>query len=114
MEEKKTKGLQYLQQCWSALQTNKTLGLDYYLSAPSGADDIPAMTLHDQFSRFTLTLIDNSGNERKIVRVNIRAKEIPYLLEKYEQISLAKFFHEMQAGKSNDEEPRTKGMLGFF
>lgn len=106
--EEKTKGMQYLKQCWSALQSNKTLGLDFYLSAPSGKGDVPALTLHDPFSRYILTLIDNSGNERKIIRVNIRASEVPLLVSRYELVNMAKFFHETQVPKDDTEQEAAK------
>lgn len=106
--EEKTKGMQYLKQCWSALQSNKTLGLDFNLSAPSGKGNVPALHLHDEFSRYVLTLIDNSGNERKIIKVNIRAFEIAHLVREYDHVDLAKFFHEMQAPKDEAEQEATK------
>jgi hypothetical protein len=103
--EEKSKALQYNRQCWSAMTTNKTFSLDFNLSATDGNGNIPALELHDAFSRFTLTLIDNSGNERKIVRFNIKEKELDNFLTRYKQTSNAKFQHEMQASKPQEAAP---------
>lgn len=76
----------YLEQCWSAVHTNQTLALDFKLSGTQENDENPVYTLHNQFSRFVLGFIDNSGNVRKIMKANIRAREIADLLEKYKLV----------------------------
>lgn len=94
----------YLNQCWSAVHTNQTLALDCFLSGTVETDDIPALMLHNQFSRFTLTFIDNSGNERKVMRVNIRAHEVPLLVEEYKNANKAKFDRKLSCTGAPKEE----------
>lgn len=74
----------YLQQCWVAKHKTQTVAMDCYLDPPGENDDTPVLMLHGKFSRFKLTIIDNSSEERKIVSANILADEVPYLLQQYE------------------------------
>lgn len=80
-DNKKT---QYLRQCWSAIHTNQTLALDYYLEPTSSDDEIPVMELNNQFSCFVFGLIDNTTPDRKILKACIKSDEVPYICQQYQ------------------------------
>lgn len=94
-----------LHECWTAVHNNQTMALEYHPSGTAPTDDIPAFFLHNQFSRFVLCLIDNSGNERKIMRVNIRACEVADLIESYWLAKQAKFNWKMSGAKETTGTP---------
>lgn len=76
--------LECLDQAYAVRRSNQTFVLQFALVPPASTDSVPVMTMHSPFSRFILTLIDNSGNERKIMKGNIRAEEVPFLLRQYD------------------------------
>ena len=88
--------MDYINQCFSAVHSNQTLAVDVFLSGPTDGDGIPVYNLHNQYSRFTFTIIDNSGNIRKIVRANVRAKEWPHLKSQYKLANRLRFEWEVE------------------
>lgn len=76
-------------QVWTSIHQKQSLVLDYYLDAADG--DIPPLMLHNGFSRMQLTLIDKKDAEKKALNANIRAHEIPYILDQYQLILSEKF-----------------------
>lgn len=92
MNEKnvKNKQMQYLHQYFSAVHTNQTLAVEDYLEGPFESDDIPVLTLHSQFSRIAIGLIDKSTNETNVLKACFKADELPFLFEQYELAKLEK------------------------
>lgn len=88
--------LEYLDQGYVAKRDKQTFALQFALSAPSPNDKTPVLCIHGQYSRFILTLIDNTGSNRNILKVNIKADEVPHLFRQYELASAAKFNHKNQ------------------
>lgn len=105
MAEKGNKKTEYLRQCFSAVHTNQTLALDCFLEPTMEGDETPALMLHGKFSRFVVALIDNSGITRKIMKANIRAEEVPYILRQYE-LTLAEKFRTKLHPDEDEEEPK--------
>lgn len=89
--------LEYLDQGYVAKRDKQTFALQFALSSPSPNDKTPVLCLHGQYSRFILTLIDNTGSNRNILKVNIKSDEVPYLFRQYELASAAKFEHKNMA-----------------
>ena len=99
--DKTNRKLEYLDQGYAVRRNNQTLALQFALSPPSNTDSVPVLSLHSPYSRFVLTLIDLTGNERKIMKANIRADEVPYLLRQYELAIRGKYEFLMARGKDD-------------
>lgn len=98
--------LEYLDQGYVAKRDKQTFALQFALSTPSPNDKTPVLCIHGQFSRFILTLIDNTTSNRNILKVNIRADEVPHLFRQYELASAAKFGYKTnpKAAKENAKD----------
>lgn len=100
--DKTNRKLEYLDQGYAVRRNNQTLALQFALSPPSSTDAVPVLSLHSPYSRFVLTLIDLTGNERKIMKANIRADEVPYLLRQYELAIRGKYEFLLAHGGKDD------------
>ncbi len=94
MENKDTKNskqYQYLTQCWVAGRPKQTISLDFALSDAMEDPNTPVLMMHSPFSRFILTIVDNSGVATKYPKANIRASEVPLLEQKYNNAAAERF-----------------------
>lgn len=69
----KNKGIAYPSQCWAAIRTNQTIACDAYLNEPNGDDSVPPLMFFTPWSRFTISIIDNTKGETIVVSCNILA-----------------------------------------
>lgn len=69
----KNKGKAYPAQCWAAIRTNQTIACDAYLHEPNGDDTVPPLMFFTPWSRFTISIIDNTKSETIVVSCNILA-----------------------------------------
>lgn len=77
--EIKSRGIKYPFQIASVKRTEKVLGIDAKLFAPTDKESLSPMELHSNFSRFELTIVDKKANITPTA--NIPAEDMYYIAE---------------------------------
>lgn len=85
------KKMEYPNQVASIVRTNKTLGVDAFLSVPDTKNGQSPLELHAGYSRFVLTLIDSSSGKAKFIHANIHPDQIE-LIKKKTELATEKIF----------------------
>mgnify|MGYP003310523869 CR=1 FL=1 len=67
----------YPRQIFKSARSTKTLGVDMFLSS----NCLNPLELHDEFSRFTITILEKVGDKYNSFAANINPKEVPYIYE---------------------------------
>lgn len=67
----------YPRQIFKSARTTKTLGIDMFLSSNCANP----LELHDEFSRFTVTILEKEGEKYNSYSANINPKEVPYIYQ---------------------------------
>ena len=74
----------YNNQIDSVLRAKKTLGVDAFLSTPNVKSGQPPLEMHAGYSRFVLTILDNTSESTKAIHANVHADEVALLKFKTE------------------------------